>query len=53
MAREPDFDAWLDRRTNDYLDKIFGDSDDDEEAEDDDDPEGGQADETEAPQGGP
>ena len=50
MAREPDFDAWLDRRTNDYLDKTYGDSDDDEEAEEGD-TEGGQADEVEAPQG--
>ena len=51
MAREPDFDAWLDRRTNDYLDKVYGD--DDEEADEDEDTEGGQADEVEAPQGGP
>jgi len=51
MAREPDFDAWLDRRTNAHLDSIYGDPDDDEETEEDEDSEGGQADEIEAPQG--
>lgn len=50
MAREPDFDAWLDRRTNKYLDEVFGD---DEETEEDEDAEGGQADEAEAPQSRP
>lgn len=50
MAREPDFDAWLDRRTNKHLDEVYGDPDDDE-ADEDEDTEGGQADEVEAPQG--